>query len=173
MMRADYDAAVKWTPTPDWREAALVHEGWSARPVAGLHLLVVSGDLAALESRLPLPEAGLWTIEPARALRLRTARDRALLVAESPLPLAPGWHCEGFAVSDASDAFAVFDLTGGAVAGLVREAVSADVEAGSPSAATLFAGVPAFLHRTDAETARLYVENPLGAYAWRWLETRV
>lgn len=173
MMRADHDAAAKWPPFPDWQGAALAREGWSARPIPGLHLLLVSGDLGTLERRLPMPEAGLWTAEPAASLRLRTARDRALLVSATALPLAPGWHGEGFAVSDASDALAVFELSGPAMAALVREAVSADLEAGSPSSATLFAGVTAFLHRTVPDTARLYVESPLGAYVWRWLEMRV
>lgn len=173
MMRADYDAAAKWTPMPDWRDAVLRREGWQARPVPGLHLLLVSGDLAALADRLPLPEAGLWAAEPAPALRLRTAHDRALLVSHEPASLSPGWHAEGFAVSEASDALAVFEISGPAMSEVMREAVSADLDAGSPSAATLFAGVPAFLHRTVPDAARLYVESPLAAYVWRWLEMRV
>lgn len=173
MMRADYDAAAKWTPVPAWADARLAREGWTARSVAGLFLVLVSGDLAALAKRLPMPEAGLWAVEPAATLGLRIARDRALLVSAAPLPLAPGWHAgESLAVSEASDAFAVFELAGPVMAAVAHEAVSADLDAGSPSAATLFAGVPAFLHRIAPDAARLVVECPMGAYVWRWLETR-
>lgn len=173
MMRADYDAAAKWTPFPQWEGARLQRRGWSARAVAGLRQTLVSGDLEGVRAALPgpLPEAGLWAVEPARTLLLRLARDRALIVSDAPIPLAPGWQAAGWAASPA-DAFLVFELSGENLIAPVREAVSAGLEAGSPSAAVLFAGVPAFLYRTAPDTARLHVEAPLAPFVWRWLDLR-
>ena len=49
--RPGYDAAIKWTPPPDWRTAALEGNGWSARPAPPLSRLRVSGDIAAAMER--------------------------------------------------------------------------------------------------------------------------
>jgi sarcosine oxidase gamma subunit len=171
-MRADYDAALKWTPAPAWADARLVRDGWAARAMPGLHLALVSGEPHRLRTALPVPQAGLWALEPAETVALRAAPDRFLVVSTKPLPIAPGWR-DGLAVSDAGSAFAVFDLSGPAVRDVVAEAVSADLDASSPSAATLFAGVWCLLHRVAPDTARIVVEAPLAAYAWRWLELRV
>lgn len=174
MMRADYDAAAKWTPFPQWEHARLERSGWRARVVSGLRQTLVSGDLAALRGAFPtpLPEVGLWAVEPAQTLVLRIARDRALVVSGSAVPLAPGWQAAGWAASPADAAFLVFELSGETLGQVVREAVSADLVAGSPSAATLFAGIPAFLYRTAPDTARLHVEAALAPFVWRWLALR-
>lgn len=167
------DPMAKWTPTPDWATVRLERSGWSAAPVAGLFQTLLSGDLAAALARLdPAPASvGFWAIASPERAAIRIGRDRALLVGASPLGLATGWRA-GYAASEASDAYAVLQLAGADLRALVAEATAADPEAGSPSAAILFAGVPALLYRVAEAQARLHVEAPLAPYVWRWLETR-
>ena len=167
------DPMAKWTLPPDWGTARIARAGLTIAPVAGLHLTRLGGDLeAAFAALTPRPASiGLWEIADAEAVAIRIGRDRALLVATKPCPLAPGWR-NGFAVSDASDGYVTLSLAGEGLRALVAEATAADIDAGSPSAAILFAGVPALLYRTGATEARLHVEAPLAPYVWRWLETR-
>lgn len=170
-LKRGYDAATKWTPAPDWREAALDRASWSARPVFGLGQTLVSGDLAAFRAALApdAAEPGLWQVAAGDAL-VRIARDRALLVTAQPQAVEPGWAEGGWAVSPADDAWTVLDLSGESLGALCAQATAADLEAGSPSAALLFAGVACLLYRTAAETARLHVEAGFAPYVWRWLE---
>ena len=55
---------------------------------------------------------------------------------------------------------------------VVAEATGADLVAGSPSAALLFAGINAILYRMAEDRARIHVEAGFGPYLWRWLEER-
>lgn len=165
----------KWTPLPaGWPEAAIRGDGFSARRVLGLGQTLVSGDFSAASAALgaSLPRVGLWETAESLPALVRIARDRALLVSERPLALEDGWRAEGFALSQADDAWGVLDLGGEALPDLMAEGASADLSLGSPSASTLFAGVPALIYRTGSNTARLHVEAPLLPYVWRWLETR-
>ena len=66
----------------------------------------------------------------------------------------------------------MLEIDGAGLAALVAEATSADLDAGSPSAAIMFAGIPCLLYRTGQTTARLHVERPLATYVWHWLERR-
>ena len=175
MREAMHDRAKFWTPAPNWSAVALQGEGWTARRVAGLGQTLVSGDLvAAIAALAPgAPEVGLWGIaDPAEAFSLRIARDRALLVTPSPLTLAPGWR-GGWVATPCDDACAVLEISGAAMPEIVAEGTAANLEAGSRSAAALFAGVTAFLCRTAPQTARLHVESPFAAYLWTWLEGRI
>ena len=173
MREAFPDPMAKWTPTPDWRAARLARPDWRAAPVLGLHQTLLSGDLAAGFAALSpkLESVGLWRIAPAPAA-IRIARDRALVVSSQAPVLPWGWHDAGWAATDASDAFIVFELAGAALRSLVAEATSADLDADSPSAAIQFAGVAALLYRATEDCARLHVEFPFAPYVWRWLETR-
>jgi hypothetical protein len=173
MPEATPDPMAKWTPVPDWTTARLTRPGWNAAYVAGLFQTLISGDLTAAFARLdPQPvSVGLWRIARAPAA-IRIGRERALLVASRAFALGWGWREEGWAATDASDAYGVLSLSGPALRQLVAEATSAEVEAGSPSAAIHFAGVPALLYRVREDEARLHVEAALAPYVWRWLETR-
>jgi hypothetical protein len=163
-----------WSPAPDWTAATLSRNGWMARRVSGLGQTLVSGDLDAAFSKLAsgAPEVGLWGVAEASTFFVRMARDRALLVTPSPLPVEPGWRGVWVA-TPCDDLYAVLDIGGEAIADLVAEGTSADLETGSRSAAVLFAGVPVLLYRTSSTTVRLHVESPLAAYLWTWLETRL
>jgi hypothetical protein len=152
-----HDPMAKWTPAPDFSAARLERPGLTATPLHGLKQTLVSGDLAGIAT------VGFWGIAPPPRYAIRIARDRALFIGEAPA---------GFVASEASDAYAVFALEGEGLRALVAEACAADPDAGSPSAAALFAGVPALLYRVAEGEARLHVEASLAAYVWRWLETR-
>lgn len=167
------DREAFWTPPPDWADAVIERDGWSARRVPRIGQTLVSGDIAAALSRLA-PDAvvaGLWTPVRAEKYAVRIARDRAVLVTPDPIEIGPGWQ-HGFAVSAAGDLYAVFELGGRRLNEVVAEATSADLGSGSPSAATLFAGLWALLYRTDEGAARLHVEAPYAAALWTWLDTR-
>ena len=168
-----HDRGRFWTPMPDWTAARVGGDGWTARRVSGPGQTLLSGDLRAAVSALApgAPDVGLWTLADSDAYAVRVARDRALLVTPAPLDLEPGWR-DGFVATPCDDAYAIIELSGAAIAEIVAEATSADLRAGSRSAALLFAGVTAFLYRAAPDTARLHVEAPLAAYLWTWLEKR-
>ena len=168
------DPMAKWTPPPDWAHAQLIRGDWRARPVLGLTLTLIGGRVDRAIAALAPGDvsAGLWQVAAAAPYALRIGRDKALLVTEGERLERAGWRDEGWTASDASDAQVVFEIEGSATRAIVAEAVAADLDAGSPSAAVLFAGVPVFLHRAQAGAVRVHVEAPLGAYVWRWLEKR-
>ena len=103
---------------------------------------------------------------------VRIARDRALIVSAGQLAVEPGWRSDGWAATPADDVYAVLEIEGAGLPALVSEATSADLDAGSPSASVMFAGIPCLLYRTGQTTARLHVERPLATYVWHWLERR-
>ncbi|MBP0437238.1 hypothetical protein [Tianweitania sediminis] len=168
------DRGTFWTQAPDWRSVVLQYDSWTARPVLGLHRLLVSGNLdAALGMFAPaVPSIGLWQVAAGSVHPIRVGRDRMLLTAAKPLVATPGWNASGFAVSPATDAYVTIEISGPGLRALVSEMTFADLEEGSPSAATLVCGQQALLHRVDEQTARIHVEAPLGTYVWHWLETR-
>jgi heterotetrameric sarcosine oxidase gamma subunit len=173
MHEAFPDPMAKWSPAPDWSTARLTRPDWRAAPVDGLHQTLLTGDLAAaLATFDPRPASvGLWDVARAPAA-VRIARDRALVVSSQAPATAWGWRDEGWAASDASDAYIVLSLAGPALREIVAEATSADLDRGSRSAAIQFAGVAALLYRAAEDEARLHVEASWAAYVWRWLETR-
>jgi sarcosine oxidase gamma subunit len=168
-----HDSAIKWPALPDWEFAGIEREGWRARPVLGLSQVLVSGDFgAALVAHAPgATEVGLWAVAEGDPVALRIARDRVLLVGSGPLDVPLGWN-GSWAASTAGDAWFVVDMEGPAMADVIREGTAADLDASSPSAAILFAGVQAILYRRADRRARLHVEAPHGPYLWRWLEAR-
>lgn len=173
MLETMRDRGKFWTPAPDWRTARIERDGLSARRIAGLGQTLISGNLRAGVAALApgAPEAGLWSLLETDRYLVRIARDRGLLVTSESLHVAPGWR-EGYVATPCDDAYAVIELAGDRLANVMAEATSADLEAGSRSAAVLFAGVTVFLYRAGASTARLHVESPLASYLWKWLDER-
>lgn len=173
MLDAMDDRGQFWNPQPDWGTARIERDGYSVRGIPGLGQTLVSGNLdAALADLMPgAPEIGLWSVVEAESFAVRIGRDRALLVSPAPLDIAPGWR-NGYVATPCDDACAILEVSGTALREIVAEGTSVDIEAGSRSAAVLFAGVTVFLYRTGPETARLHVEAPLAAYLWAWLEGR-
>ena len=122
------DPMAKWTPVPDWSVAAIVRGGWSAKPVVGLSMTLVAGDIAAARSLLApdMIEIGLWQVASASDHVIRIARDKALFVATTQIPFETGWNPAGFSVTDASGAYGVIEIAGTELTDLVAEASAAD-----------------------------------------------
>ena len=167
------DRSKFWTASPDWTTAAIRRDDWQARAVLGLGQVLVSGRIAdAVEALAPgAPEVGLWGVAENNPHVVRIARDRALIVSSGELAVEPGWR-DGWAATPADDVYAALEIDGAGVSDVVREATAADLDAGSLSAAIMFAGIPCLLYRTGRTTARLHVERPLATYVWHWLEGR-
>ncbi len=169
-----FDRGKRWAPVPDWRSAGLVRDGWTAKRILGLGQTLVSGRLGdAVASLAPgAREVGLFAIAEGAPQLVRIAVDRALIVRDTPSGGSPAVGGQGFVATRVDDVFAVFELAGPGLRGLLAEMTTADLESGSRSAAVLACGVPAFLYRIAANRARLHVEAAHAAYLWRWLETR-
>lgn len=165
------DRGLFWRPVPDWSTAETRGDRWSARRIHGLGQTMVSGDVEAALDELAhgAAEVGLWGLTDTDRVLVRIGSDKALLVTPSSLEIGPTLR-EGFVATVADDGWAVFELVGEGIAGLVAQATAADIEAGSRSAALPFAGVPALLYRTAPEIARLHVEASLATTLWTWLE---
>jgi len=168
------DPMAKWTPVPDWSVAAIIRAGWSAKPVPGLSMALVAGDIAAASATLApgLPEVGLWTIANGSDCVIRIARDKALIVTSTTPGFETGWNAAGFSVSDASSAYGVIEIAGSALTEVTAEATAADIDAGSNSASVLFTGIPCLVIRKASEVAWVFLETGHMTYLWRWLETR-
>lgn len=144
--------ADKWAPLPEVG-ATLHGVGVTVRVAANPERSLISGNLAAFAKVCSAPT-------------LHLARDRALVLGETGL--APGWHDDGFALSDLSAGLALIELSGPGVPVLAAKATTADPANPGPSMAITFAGVPAVL-APGGETLGLHVERGLLAYLWSWI----
>jgi sarcosine oxidase gamma subunit len=162
-----------WQPLPESATAALATDGLSVSEVTGLDEHLVSGDLAEAAAAFGVDATGVGALGLACGARyaVRLARDRMLVVGASPDAPRPGWHAEGFAVSDVGGGSAVFVFEGAKVGEIVARATSLPLTGPSPSAAVVFAGVAGTLYRHDRpERLRLHVDRGHAAFVWQWLE---
>lgn len=168
------DPMAKWTPSPAWTAAQIVRADWSAKPILGLSMALVAGNIAAATSALApnLSRVGAWQMVSASDHVLRIARDKALVVTLAPIPFETGWNAAGFSVTDASGAYGVIEIAGPALAEIIAEASAVDIDARTRSAALLFAGIACLAARTAPDVARVYMEAGYMTYLWRWLERR-
>ena len=153
-----------WTPARRGKGKLIDRPLLTARALTGYGAALVSGDLeagiAALATGAPL--IGLYQTAPEGAHALRIARNRLLLVTPAPLKAADGWR-ENWCATCVDDGWAAIDVEGPDAPSALAQGTSADLVAGSPSAAVVFAGLRCLLARTNAGF-RLHVEAP-------WLET--
>jgi hypothetical protein len=135
-----------------------------ARALDGLGQTLISGDLDAAVAVLApgAPILGLYAFAPEGAHVLRIGRASALLVTPAPLAAANGWR-DGWCATSVDDGWAAVEASGADAPLALAQATSADLAAGSPSAAVFVFGLRALLTRTQAGF-RLHVEAP-------WLET--
>ena len=147
-----------WSPARRAEGTLIARPGFTARAGAGLGRTLISGDLdAALAALAPgAPLVGLHRLAPEGAHALRIARDRALLVTPAPIAAAGGWR-EGFCATCVDDGWAAVDVEGEGAGLVLMQGTAADLSAGSPSAAVLFAGRRCLLARTEGGF-RLHVE---------------
>jgi hypothetical protein len=154
----------RW-PAARGRPGLLIdHPRLQARAVVGLGQTLISGDhdaaVAALAPGAPI--LGLYALAPEGAHALSIGRASALLVTPAPLAAPDGWR-DGWCATSVDDGWAAVEVSGADAPLAVAQATSADLAAGSPSAAVIFFGLRALLGRTPAGF-RVHVEAP-------WLET--
>lgn len=167
------DTGELWPPKPDWALVESHRSDVTVTLVRGLAVLTIVGDLsAAIAAISPGTRiVGLGEDAEGDPYGLRVARDRAILVASTDLPVAHGWDARGFACSPSADAVVIFELAGMGLASLLREATTLEADRGSPSASSLFAGLPALIYRRG-DKVRIHVDAGHAATAWRWLDRR-
>lgn len=168
------DLAEKWSEMPRWASHALEAPGLTVRTLTGLSQLLVSGDLDAWNRKAGMqgPGVGALAVAAGDPYAVRLARDRILAIATSPFAIQPGWHDEGFAVTQVNAGLHVFQISGPSLPGLIARAVTVDPANAGPSAALSFAGVAASVYRHQGDdTVRVHVDRGLAGYLWTWLET--
>ena len=162
------DLAQNWPRIPDWTGTAYEGRSIHATSVAGLTQYLVSGNLAPFGDSI----GGLGIARGERSA-IRVARDRILAINADPALVARGWHEEGFAVTDVSAMYHVFEISGAGVPALLREGLLIDPDNAGPSAAVMFAGLHAILYCVESrDRLRLHVERGHAAYVVNWLEAR-
>jgi sarcosine oxidase gamma subunit len=167
------DLTSSWPNVPDWRGANLDRNGILARTVDVGPQHLVSGNLAAFAAAAGLSDTGAGAFGDVTGARyaLRIARDRLLAVNAPASSTAAGWHVDGYAVTDVSAMYHVFEFEGTGLPDLIAEAMFVDPNAKSPSAATIFAGQQAIVYYRDGRL-RVHVERGFAPYIWQWLEAR-
>ena len=163
------DRGLFWSPVPDWPHASIRHDGLSIATVAPQAAWLVSGNLAAF-----LERHGVRFGDAGERYALRLAPDRLLFVSVDGAAAdgaAFGWSEDGCAITDVSDGYVLFDITGPGARELMRLGALHDFEAKSDtaSAAMLFAGQRVILARIQ-QGWRLHVERPHAAAIWQWLQ---
>jgi hypothetical protein len=167
------DLTSSWPGVPDWRGANLDRNGLVARTIDVGPQHLVSGNLARFSAAAGLANTGVGAFGDAagETYALRIARDRMLAVNAPSSRTPPGWHPDGYAVTDVSAMYHVFEFQGPGLADLIAEAMFVDPRARSPSAATVFAGQQAIVYHRDGKL-RVHVERGFAPYLWQWLEAR-
>ncbi|AMX96381.1 hypothetical protein EOA22_34200 [Mesorhizobium sp. M7A.F.Ca.US.014.04.1.1] len=165
------DLAEKWSVAPDWQSAVIKVPGLVVRAVCGLNQLLVSGDLDAWARASSADGNGVGAFGTAQGDRYaaRLARDRLLIVSNSPLAIASGWHTDGFAVTAISAGLQMFEAEGTALDAFIARGTTLDPSQASASAALSFADISAVVYRHDAKL-RIHVDRGLAAYLWTWME---
>jgi sarcosine oxidase gamma subunit len=165
------DLAEKWSVAPDWQNATITTPGLVARAVPGLSQMLVSGDLDAWAKTSGMEGSGVGAFGVAQGDRYATrlARDRLLLVSNTPLATAAGWHAEGFAVTEISAGLQVFEVEGLSLDAFIARGTTLDPRQPSASAALSFAGISAIVYHHESKL-RIHVDRGLAAYLWTWME---
>jgi len=175
------DRGLFWSPVPDWPRTDIQHQELGIRALSARTAWLVSGNLAGfLERRGTLPCVGPREVCETGPYALRLAPDRLLFVprdggSDAALidPEAFGWSDDGIAITDVSDGFMLFDVTGPAALDLM--VLGANYEfAGKPggpeeSALMVFAGHRVAVVRLPSGW-RLHVERPYATALWQWLQ---
>jgi hypothetical protein len=153
-----------WPPARAGARLLIDRPRLAARRLSELGQTLISGDLEAAVAGLApgAPMLGLYAPAPEGAHALRIGRLSALLVSPAPLVVADGWR-EGWCATSVDDGWAAIEVSGADAALALAEGTSADLAAGSPSAAVMVFGLSGLLARTPSGF-RIHVETP-------WLET--
>jgi len=166
------DLGQRWPAAPDFASALIEAGGIKVTPINGLSRHLVSGNLDFFLQKAELDAAvGALGLAMGDRYAMRLARDRMMVVGMAGDLVAPGWHDEGFAVTNISAAFQAFAIEGAFSSGLLQHATFLDVANPGPSANVPFANYPTVLHAHEtSETLMLHVERGLAAALFDWLD---
>ncbi|MFD0860536.1 hypothetical protein [Roseovarius aquimarinus] len=108
------------------------------------HVTLVSGDLGLISLTLAsgAQKLGLADVPAGSDYMITISRDHAALVTDRPVERRSGWQPEGFALSPAPDAYALFTLRGPRAEAILGHGLNSVLPVGSLSCAVRFA------HRT-------------------------
>jgi sarcosine oxidase gamma subunit len=167
------DLTSSWPAVPDWQTATLDRQDLSIRTLAIAAQHLVSGNLAAFAAKAGLADQGAGAFGTVSGGRygLRIARDRMLVVNGPADATDGGWHADGYAVTDVSALYHVFEIDGDGIAALIGEATAMDPAAQSPSAMVMFAGQQALTYFCDGRL-HVHIERGFAPFLWQWLEGR-
>lgn len=168
------DHGAKWPTQPDWAVAALTKPGLRIRTITGLDQHLVGGNLAVWCSEHGAADAGIgaFALAEGSPYRVRLSRDRLLLVGTGLAEPGTGWCDSGYAVTDISAGYHLFEVSGSSAPALLARGTTLDPAGASPSAALQFAGASVVLYRhAEVSTFRIHVDRALAAYLWSWFET--
>lgn len=163
---------LNWIPVPDW-SVPLEKAGVTVRTIEIASQHLVSGDLGRFAAKAGLANQGVgaFAVADGECLALRIARDR-MLVVDAPTDLTDGgWHEDGYAVTDVSALYHVFEIDGDGLDALIGEATAMNPDWQSPSAMVMFAGQQAIAYYHQGGL-RIHVERGFAPYLWQWLEAR-
>lgn len=167
-----------WSPVPDWSAVAIRRPDLAIAVAPADAIWLVSGDLPKfLAHHLDGVDcAGPKDVCDGDRYALRLGPDRLLYVrrvAPQGQPDLPGWSTDHVAVTDVSDGFLLFDVTGPSALDVMAMGAEYDFAAGpalpTESAAMVFAGFRVSVARIAAGW-RLHVERSSAPALWHWLE---
>ncbi len=160
----------EWPPARGRSGLLIDRPRLQARALDWLGQTLISGDLdAAVAALAPgAPTLGLDALAPEGAHALRIGRLSALLVTPAPLAFADGWR-DGWSATGVDDGWTTVEVSGADAPRALAQATSADLAAGSPSAAIVFFGLRGLLTRRHAGF-RLHVEAPWLKTLLAWLD---
>ncbi len=140
------------------------------------HQALVSGNAAAASEALGLRDrpAGAFEIVSGPLYAVAIARDRLLVVSETPFTHSEGWHSSGFAFTRMSDGYAIFDISGERLEDLKNRAANPSLVTGSRSARIDFAarGCLAY-HYKSPDLLRIHIDRAYADYLLAWIERSV
>lgn len=153
------DDSHKW-PAFASSPVAIAFGSCQLTPVLPERQMLMSGPSVFAQVTEPL--VGWPDVAPQAAYALGLRRDCVLVVNGAEVQV--GWdHAAGVAVSDATDAFAVFDLTGPDALDLLRHGAELSYGQSSKSVARRLFGLDVLLYRVEAPLAgyRIHVAAAL------------
>jgi len=124
---------------------------------------LISGDLQAAQQLLHANAPMLGLLNDCLGMKsyvIRINRDSELLVSHNLLDLQSGWHTEGFGLSDATDLYAIFKISGREAELVLAQGGIGDVSSRSASAAVMFANVTTLLVRNKTRAMRYGCREP-------------
>lgn len=165
-----------------WEPASFDETGFANTDTVNLvrapsrQILMVSGNVGRGLASLgitthPLGATDVIVEEP---YAVALARDKCLAVVPSATSVEEGWHPDGYAVTDATDGYIGFDISGAGLSGLLKRATALDWSQPTRSSAISFGHatvVTAFLR--DRDSIRLLIETPMVPSILLWIKTTI